>query len=124
MTFPEAFEVSYTLTGAIYIPSKHGILISREIQNTAESHFRGWRDCDQVFDEIDTPLLAITPDEYNSVVVTKNPSLAQFQFMKTMPSFDAFQKIKAFLGSAEHPKPTPVAEIWKFNPFLSLFLTA
>src|SRR5574343_238229 len=59
---PDITEVSYTLSGTIYLPRKHGIQIPMEIQDNAEKHFNLWEDyCSDACLEVEDPAFIIIP---------------------------------------------------------------
>lgn len=125
---PDFEEVSYTLTGAIYLPSKKGIRISEEIQENAKKHFSFCEECSShLFDEISVPAFAIVPGNHSFLIV-KNPRLADFHFQKTINSLDAFYKTAAFLEKNRENKneknKSNQSNLWTFNPFFSAFLSA
>lgn len=127
LSFPDKIEVSYTLTGAIYLPSKNGVQISAEIQDNAEKHFSLWDDCcpDACY-EIDSPSFVILPGSFQNISIIKNPNLSELHFHKTMNSYDAFHKTNLYLleqNEKKSKKKERPSNIWHFNPFISAFLT-
>lgn len=124
---PNFNDVSYTLTGSIYLPSKKGIRISNEIQENARKHFSFCGECSSfLFDEIDSPSFVIVPGHYQSISVIKNPRLADYHFQKTVNSFDVFQRTFSFLLKNKNDKNVNLepSNFWIFNPFFSPFLSA
>ena len=124
---PDFDDVSYTLTGAIYLPSKRGIKISFEIQENARKHFSFDEECSShLFEEIDSPSFVIVPSHYQSISIIKNPRLADYHFQKTVNPFDAFHKTAYFLSKNQNDKNanSEPFNFWTFNPFFSAFLAA
>lgn len=124
---PDFDDVSYTLTGAIYLPSKRGIRISNEIQENARKHFSFCEECSShLFEEIDSPSFVIVPGHYQSISIIKNPRLSDYHFQKTVNSFDAFYKTVYFLSKNQNDKNvnSEPSNFWTFNPFFSAFLAA
>lgn len=124
---PNAVEVSYTLTGATYLPSKHGIQVSTEIEDNAKKHFDLWDDfCQDACFEIEDPSFIILPGSFQNIQIIKNPTLSDWHFQKTMNSYDAFHRTKMFLVEQKEKKSKKKdrpSNIWHFNPFISAFLT-
>lgn len=119
-------DVSYTLTGAICIPSKLGIVLPKEVQDTAEKHFFDWKDCcPSSFEDVEAPYFVILPNQYNSLTIVKNPRLADYRFVKIMNTYNAFHAIKSnLMEQHDKTKTSNDSNVWSFNPFLSAFLKA
>ena len=121
-------EVSYTLTGAKYLPRKHDIYLSSEIEENAEKHFNQSDDIyHNVCKEIDEPLFIILPGSFQNIQIIKNPVLSEWQFHKSESSYNAFHKIKMFLlkqSQIKSKKRDSQSNLWHLNPLLSMFLTA
>ena len=127
ITIADAVEVSYTLSGVIYLPRKHGIEIPADVQECAEKHFDFWDDgCTDVCDEIDSPSFVIIRGSFQNIQIIKNPVLSEWDFQKVMNSYNVFHKTKMFLLDQQvtQSKKKEYPSIWHLNPFLSPFLSA
>lgn len=117
-------DASYTLTGAIYIPSKLGITLTEEMRDIAFRHFKYPVEPDhRIFVDAAAPVLVIRPNEFQVSSVYKNPNLSDYLFDKAKSPVDAFEKISSFLSSnrdAMLKEDTVTAEqFWtSFNPFV------
>lgn len=127
ITIADVIEVSYTLSGAIYLPKKYGIEIPSDVQDNAEKHFDLWDDfCTDACNEIDSPSFVILPGSFQNIQIIKNPVLSNWHFQKAMNSYNAFHKTKMFLLDQQEKKSKKKqrsSSIWHFNPFISAFLT-
>lgn len=118
-------DVSYTLTGAICIPSKLGIVLPKEVQDIAEKHFFDWKDCCPTsFEDIDAPYFVVLPGIYQSLSIIKNPRLADYHFVKIMSPYNAFHAIKTSITDRHDKTKMIPVNPWSFNPYLSAFLSA
>jgi hypothetical protein len=120
-------EVSYTLTGAIYLPSKYGIKTPKEVEENAKNHFNLLND-NVHYDchEIDEPSFIVLPGGFQDIKIIKNPVLSDLHFHKTKNPYNAFHEIKMFLEKQKEKKAKKKKQsnnIWNFNPFISAFLT-
>lgn len=121
IAFPDSFEVSYTLTGVNYLPSKYGLQVPIEVQNHAKIHFPFWENYNSdIFDEIDAPSFVIFPANYHNISVIKNPNLSSFHFYKNVDSWDAFYKIKNHLIVEQKKKKTTIPVHFNFDYLYNL----
>lgn len=127
ISLPSTVEVSYTLTGAIYLPSKHGIQVPIDVQENAQKHFDLWDDyCHDACHEIEVPSFIILPGSFQNIQIIKNPVLSDWHFHKTVQSYDAFHRTKMFLvekNASKSKKKDRPSSLWHFNPFISALLT-
>jgi|PlaIllAssembly_1097288.scaffolds.fasta_scaffold00001_44 hypothetical protein len=123
----ETIEVSYTLSGATYLPSKHGVQVPEDVEENAKKHFELWDDfCQDACYEIEDPSFVVLPGSFQNIQIIKNPVLSDFHFQKTMNSYDAFHRTNLFLVEQQERKSKKKgrsSNIWHFNPFISAFLT-
>lgn len=127
ITLPSIVEVSYTLTGSIYIPSKHGIRLPEDVLENSRRHFDLWDDCcNDACSEIEDPSFIILPGSFQNIQIIKNPVLSNWHFHKTVQSYDAFHRTKMFLvekNARKSKRKDRPSSIWHFNPFISALLT-
>lgn len=90
-------EYVYTLTGAFYIPKKHGIIFNDKEKEIIQEFFKIVYYDNHLFLELNAPIFTIEREETTKLIVKVNPPLENYQFIKVNSKPKSYKDVASFL---------------------------
>jgi hypothetical protein len=97
-------DVSYTLTGTLYMPKDFGFNVTTNIEQASRKHFHHKENISlEPFQILNTPFFVLYPNDNNVIDVIINTNLNNLKFYKAHGSYHTYHTIKNFLLTSMGP---------------------